>query len=286
MDEHVTRCRVLQRALFTAEEDVIEIEGLLADLDALLTSSEVRIDPGGTVRDVAPVPDLATPRAADGWTEGRQRAVDAVVEDVETILAEAAAVDSAIAEAVPAGDSRTNDLCGTESPEVGERWAELSQEERQAVLEQLIREHAEENDVEPLDIVFTDLGGGTRGQWQILDGRHVVSIDLDSMENPHILHTAAHEVRHARQWEATEDLDGGFWPAIGLADDPFEEHEDDGITREEAERWQEEFTDDSDLDHEEYLAQSIEEDARETGTENIEDMTVEEIDRLLEEAGR
>jgi hypothetical protein len=91
-------------------------------------------------------------------------------------------------------------------------------------------------------------------------------------------------MRHARQFEAIEDQDDWHFP---WQDDPFDMHEEDGISEEQAEEWDENFDDykstSSGDTYEEYFEQPVEADARQIGKEELEAMTEDELERLLEE---
>lgn len=181
------------------------------------------------------------------------------------------------------GQSRDADDYGDCPADVRDAWAEYSDEERQAILEQKIREDAEEMGIPAPDIVWDeDMDANSNGSWNQETG--TVTLNPDKLHDPMIMHTVAHEMRHALQHEAVEQMDDRSWWDWLWGDHP---EYPGGATPEEVEEWDENFDDykPSDEDYDEYFEQPVEEDAREAGSEWVEDMTPEELDRLLEESG-
>lgn len=165
-------------------------------------------------------------------------------------------------------------------PEVAERWAQLTDAERKAIIDQKIEELAKEYGVDVEDIIWDDTISGN-GSWS--EDEKAVRLNPDRLSDPDLLHTVAHEMRHARQYEAIEDNnDFQFW----WEDDPFDAHEEDGITEEQAEEWEENFDDykSPDKDFDAYYNQPVEADARKSGREYLDNLTAAELDRLLKES--
>lgn len=116
-----------------------------------------------------------------------------------------------------------------------------------------------------------------------------VYINPNILDDPMILHTVYHEMRHAAQHQAIDDADTFWW-----WEDPEYHH---GMTPEEVQEWEDNFDDYESAPSEEdwqedpeaaeeqydrYVEQPVEVDAREEGAEFVEGMTPEELERLLE----
>lgn len=175
---------------------------------------------------------------------------------------------------------------GEVDPEVAERWELMSQEDREAVARVIIEEELREYGIEGVPIDF-DLTG-SNGLWSVRGDAHEISINGGALDTPRLLHTLAHEARHAAQWEAVQDTESGFWdwlPGVDSTTDDYERlQEDHGFTREEIDSWREHFDAPED-ERDPYLDQSIEVDARNAGAEFSEELTMEDLDRYEELAG-
>lgn len=175
---------------------------------------------------------------------------------------------------------------GEVDPEVVERWESMSQEDREAVARAIIEEELERYGISDVPVDF-DLTDGN-GWWEVEDGAHTISINGDRLDTPRLLHTLAHEARHAAQWEAVQDTESGFWdwlPGVDSTADDYERLEEEhGFTREEIDSWREHFETPKE-ERGPYLDQSIEVDARNAGAEFSEELTMEDLDRYEELAG-
>ena len=221
---------------------------------------------------------------AEEWGNSRQFVAQELADDITDALAKAAGVDVILSDAIPTGTVQslddTREQRGTASPEVAERWAQLTDAERKAIIDQKIEELAKEYGVDVEDIIWDDTISGN-GSWS--EDEKAVRLNPDRLDDPDLLHTVAHEMRHARQYEAIEDNnDFQFW----WEDDPFDAHEEDGITEEQAEEWEENFDDykSPDQDFDAYYNQPVEADARKSGREYLDNLTAAELDRLLKES--
>lgn len=58
----------------------------------------------------------------------------------------------------------------------------------------------------PIDFDLTD----GNGLWSFGEDVHAISINGSVLDTPRLLHTLAHEARHAAQWEAEQDTEPGF----------------------------------------------------------------------------
>lgn len=282
MTTHIEGKRTLQGALYDAETQVTEIERLVTDVEGTARTQEFTIGSDGSVTDNATPPEFNSRWEAEEYGRSRSSQAQAIADDITAILAKAAAADATIASGIPAGHVDEIDERGTVSPEVAERWAELTDAERQAIIEEKIEELAEEYGIDDPAIIWGHLGS-TNGSWSENGGE--VNLNIDNLDDPDILHTVAHELRHARQHEAIRDNNDWQWP---WEDDPFDEHEEDGITEEQAEEWEDNFDNYQDpnspgVSFEDYYDQPVEEDARDAGREYVDGLTEDELDRLLEE---
>lgn len=177
-------------------------------------------------------------------------------------------------------------------PEVRQQWDSYDDEQKRMIVRQIIRERAEHYGVDMPSVRIDDSIDGN-GVWRELPGPLIdqVVINEDVLEDPMILHTVFHEMRHAGQWEAMRDAD----PFLPWQDPTY----DHGFTPEEVQEWKdnqsdyqpaptdEEWENDPEAAQEKYdryFDQPVEVDAREEGAEFVEGMTPEELDRLLDEA--
>ncbi|MGF9754266.1 hypothetical protein AAII07_03635 [Microvirga sp. 0TCS3.31] len=285
LDRHIDGKRRMQRALYDAETIVAELERLVTEVEGEARAKEFSISTDGTVSDVSDPPTFPNRYEADEWSRIRQQTAQALADDVSTILGRAAAADATIAGGVPPGHVPFVDDYGVADPEVAEQWATMTDDERRAVVEEMIEEQAAEAGIPTPTITWEP---ETWGPWgEARGGGSEIALNEGILDDPFILNTVAHEMRHARQFEAIDDQDAWRWP---WQDDPFDMHEEDGITEEQAEEWDENFDDYKSTSngdtYEEYFEQPVEVDARRTGKQELEDMTEEELERLLEEGQR
>ncbi len=285
MSSHIEGKRQVQRGLYRAEAQVIEVERLVTDVEATAKADEFTIGDDGSVTDTSTSPQFPNRWEAEEWSRIRQAKAQAIADDVTTILAKAAAADATIADRIPSGHVEEVDEYGTPDPGVSERWAELTDTERQAIIEEMIEELADESGLDNPNIIWDD-SMDANGQWE--DGEPgTVRLNPDILADPRILHTVPHEVRHGRQSEAIRDANDRQFP---WEDDPFDEHEDDGITEEQVKEWEENFdnyqsTGNPGVTYDDYFNQPVEADARDAGREYLDDdLTAAELDRLLEES--
>lgn len=176
---------------------------------------------------------------------------------------------------------------GEVDPEVAERWETMDPEDREAVARVIIEEQLERYGIEGVPIVFdlTDGNGLWTFSWE--DG-HTISINGGELENPRLLHTLAHEARHAAQWEAVQDTEPDGWDWLPFRDsteDDYERLEDEhGFTREEIDSWRDYWNTPND-ERPPYIDRHIEVDARNAGAEYSDEITMEDLERYEEEAG-
>lgn len=189
-----------------------------------------------------------------------------------------------------AGQSRDPDEYGDLPEGVRDAWATYSEEEKKDIIEQIIRERAEHYGIDMPSIDWDeDMSGNGRWNEGILWGSGTVTLNPGLLEDPMIMHTVYHEVRHAAQHEAIRDADTFWW-----WEDPEYNH---GMTPEEVAEWKENFDDyqsapkkeewDEDRaaaqeKYDAYFNQPVEVDARAEGAEFVEALTPEELERLHE----
>lgn len=298
MDAHIAGARKLVTAIFQAEGKVAAIHELVVDLEHDAQAQEFSIGADGTVTDTAGTKTFESPNAADAYSAQRVVQRDALVDRVESLLKTAYEVDSALEAARP--DDAFNDAGpkGVVDPQVARDWDAMSQDERRAVLEQMARELADEYDLDDFDVVIEDLedqdGDGKddeptldlHGFWSNDDMS--LHLDENELDDPDLINTMAHEVRHAAQNELVDDANPGLIDQAlidaGLKDDPF--HPPEGVTRDDVEDWKNNFDDykSAEDDFDAYYNQPVESDARDAGEAYLDDLTADELERHREEA--
>lgn len=299
MESHLEGGRRLQSAIFKAETAVTTIRELVTDVESDARGQEFEISSDGTVSDVSDPPTFVSVRAAEAYTERRTTLRDALVERVQTIVDKAYEVDSALVQARPDDAFNDDGPQGVVDPQVARQWESMSEDERRAVIEQMVEELADTYGLDDPNIVIEDLedqdgdgvddnpGTNSHGSWSEDD--QVLRLDINDLDDPHTINTVAHEVRHAAQHEQVRDANPGAFDRwlidAGLKDDPF--NPPPGVTREEVEDWEENFDNyiDADIDFEGYENQPVEADAREAGDAYVDGLTAEELERLRREAG-
>lgn len=184
----------------------------------------------------------------------------------------------------PPADDPLEGQLGEISPEVAAQWETYTDDERRAILEQMVLEQAEEYGIEPPPIVTfkntKDLAGEYYDPNLWNGGRGRVVIDDTNLADPDVLNTASHETRHAMQQQAVEDGTTSWWEDWRGVEPTY----DNGVTPEEVEAWHENQGDytEWDEDPQGYVDQPLEADAFEEERRRAEELTPEELDRLLE----
>ena len=284
LSSHITGKQQMQKALYAAEPQVEAIERLVQGILDRAKTNEFTVGDDGSVTSTATPPTFKSRYEAEEWGASRNTIAQELADDITDTLAKAAGVDVILTDGIPTGTVQslddTREQRGMASPEVAERWAQLTDAERKAIIDQKIEELAKEYGVDVEDIIWDDTISGN-GSWS--EDEKAVRLNPDKLDDPDLLHTVAHEMRHARQYEAIEDNnDFQFW----WEDDPFDAHEEDGITEDQAEEWEENFDDykSPDQDFDAYYNQPVEADARKSGREYLDNLTAAELDRLLKES--
>lgn len=176
---------------------------------------------------------------------------------------------------------------GTADPEVAERWRKMPKEDREKVAQTILDEQLARYGIDPVTIDFSLLDAN--GWWRFTtENGHTVEINGSILSNPDLLHTLAHEARHAGQWEAVQDTEPGpldWLPFVDSTEDDYERLEDEhGFTREEIDSWREHWDTPED-EQDPYYDRSVEVDARNAGAEFTDGITTEDLDRYEEAAG-
>lgn len=292
MQEHVDGLEPFEKVVFSAHARANALRHAVDDLDADARRDDFTIDSDGTVRDVSGPRTFETPRQADAYAESRRLLQEALLDRVEKLLELAYAIDSDLVRALPKdGFLPEGEVASVVDPEVERDWAELTDDERRAVLESLTEELAELYGVDDYELIFENLedqdGDGVDddpttnsfGSWT--NSRKELRLDTESLDDPHLLGTVAHELRHAAQYQAVDDLPNGFEQWLidrGLREDDFTPPPD--ATRAEVERWRH-FIENRD-EYPDYWTRPIEVDAREAGQGFLEDFTADDLERLVE----
>jgi len=285
LSRHIDGKRTMQRALYDAETLVTRIEQLVLDVEGDARAKDFSISHDGVVTDTGTPPTFENRYDAEEWSRGRQQTAQGIADDISTILGRAAAVDATLAGGIPPGHVPFVDDYGVADPAVAEQWASMTDDERRAAIEEMIEEQAAEAGIPTPSITWEPETWGPWGECR--GGGSEISLNEGILDDPQMINVVAHEMRHARQYEAIDDEGALRFP---WQDDPFDMHEDDGISEEQAEDWDDNFDDyqstSSGDTYEEYFEQPVEVDARRTGKDTLENMTEEELERLLEEGER
>lgn len=285
VESHVEGKRTVQRALYEAETDVTEIERMVADIESAATAQQFALGDDGSVTDVSDPPTFESVLDALEWTTRRSSQARALADEITVVLGKAAAVDALLAGSIPRGHVDHVDDYGVASPEVAEAWATMTDAERRAFIEQYVEEYADRIGIDTPEIVYEPESWGPWGQAR--DNGGTIALNEGILDDPFIINTVAHEMRHAHQYEAIDDQDDFRFP---WQEDPFDMHEDQGISEDDADTWEENFDDYQSTDngdtYEEYFDQPVEVDARAEGKDALEDMTADEVERLTEEGRR
>lgn len=175
---------------------------------------------------------------------------------------------------------------GEVDPAVAARWETMRPEDREAVAREIIESELARYGIEDVPIDFDLTDGNGLWSYNSEDG-HSISINGDQLHTPRLLHTLAHEARHAAQWEATQATDGDstFWDWLPGTQSDYERLENEhGFTREEVDSWREHWNTPKE-DRAPYLDQSVEVDARNAGAEYSDELTLEDLHGYMDDAG-
>ncbi|GAB3198544.1 hypothetical protein GCM10027062_12960 [Nocardioides hungaricus] len=299
MDAHVEGARAYVTAIFNAEGTVSAIETLVQEIDGDAAAQQFSVGADGTVTDTAGRREFESQRAADAYTAQRTAARDALVDRVTSVLETADEVDSALEDARPDDAFADGGPQGVADPRVARDWAAMSTDERRAVLEDMAEDLADEYGLDDFTVNIEDLedqdGDGVdddpsldlHGYWSESD--RGLYLDSNELDDPSLINTMAHEVRHAAQNELARDADPGWLDQrlidLGVKDDPWDPPA--GVTREEAREWGDNFDDYqvAEDDFDAYYNQPVEVDARDSGEEYLDDLDAGDLAEHRREAG-
>lgn len=183
---------------------------------------------------------------------------------------------------------------GIVDSDIREMWDDLDEDERKAVLEQMAREWAEANGVDPdsLTIYWNDpddpddyridgVGLARRDGTIILNAERY-------LDDPVLLHTAVHEVQHVVQFRAVEEYEAMSQAerdaiVAGSAGDPFAAY---GADIRQVAEWKDNWdTGYINAPWSDYHSQPVEVDARNSGRNDGAGMSAEDFEALLERSG-
>lgn len=177
-----------------------------------------------------------------------------------------------------------DEVYGDLDPEVADAWGEMSDDERDAVLDAIIAEQAAKYGIDPPDITYdSSMADNEFGSWN--DGSQTLTLNPTLLDDPRMaINTIVHEMRHAGQHEMIRDANPSWWDSLWGADPEYHE----GTSPETVEAWQENFDDYQSTDNgdtfREYWDQPVEVDAREAGRDYVDDMGAEDLQQLREAA--
>ena len=288
MEKHVEGLTSFERVVYGQIATVTSIEKAVQDVDTDAAGQQFSIDSSGTVTDVAPTQTFDNTFERNEHQDARRGQLAALVTRMTAALDDAYAVDSAIIGARPRGSFSDDGPDYVVDPEVGREWATMSDDERRAVIEHIAEEQAREAGIDDFEVRIEDLededGDGvdddpdtdSRGSWS--EGDRVLRIDEGNLDDPTIIGTVAHEVRHAQQHKAVDDLPWWWWEDY---------HGPPGVSQDEVESWKDNFDDyqtSQDDGFDAYHDQPVEADARETGGGYLDDLDKDDLERIREEA--
>jgi len=200
-------------------------------------------------------------------------------------------------------DAAEDEERGKLDPAVKEEWSRLSDEDRMKVLQAIVDEEFAKDGMKAPKISFkTDAemtqesGPGTRGLWHEgaffgLDSE--LSINKEKLDDSQILHTIAHEARHAEQHQLIKDTNGRIWDyAAGDERDKEMRRRESvlknhNVTDEEVRAWEHNFKNyiPATENEQAYKDQPVERDARAAGRYFVNSLTPEDFENYKRKAG-
>lgn len=291
VDRHLEEVTDFERAVFSQQPVVQRIVDEVADIDTTASEQEFAIDADDTVTDVADPPTFESARIAERYGEERVRLRDALVRRIEDVLDDAFAVDSALVDARPDSAWGGEEPEAVLDPQVERAWSQMSEDERREAVLAMVEEIARERGIDDVEVRIEDLedknGDGrdddpdtnSYGSWNEDD--HVLRIDLNDLDDPGVvIDTVAHEMRHAEQHDAVDDLNAPLFGQDEDIDLP------PGADLDDVRDWDENFDGDNYIrpedDFEGYQDQPVERDAREAGSDYLDDYDLDDLERHQE----
>jgi hypothetical protein len=189
------------------------------------------------------------------------------------------------------GQSRAAADYGELQDGMTDKWESYTTEEREAIFREIVRREAEKYGIEPTpSIIWVDDPNFTSNGVSIDngDGTYSIKINAGNMDDPMMLHTIYHEMRHAGQSEMRHNQPSAIERAIDAA--TGQDSYPDGVTHEQVQEWEENSLPGNYVDPKEdfdgYFDQPVERDARAEGSEGVEGLSPDEADELLETGQR
>lgn len=152
---------------------------------------------------------------------------------------------------------------GRVDSQISETWENLSPGEREAILQQMMKEYAEAHglDWDPDKVTFKEINALGLAY---SDGR--IELNSKNLNDPTLMHTAVHEVQHQVQNQAVADFEDYSWKEIQefreSGENPFDKYD---LTLDEVEAMSNQEYVSHDEDEEGYWGQPVEADARRVG---------------------
>lgn len=292
VDAQIDAITDFERVVFAQAAVVTRISQDVAGIDTSASEQQFTIARDGTVTDVAPPQEFTSIRAAENYSEGRVALRDGLVDRIEKVLADALAVDSALVDARPAQVYNTGDGDTLVDPEVAAAWEQMTPAEQEAAARAMAEDLAQELGIEDFEVRIEDLedkdgdghdddpGTNSFGSWN--EGERVLRLDVNDLGDPAVvINTIAHELRHADQHQAVDDLNAPW----------FGQDEDialpPGSDLDDVRDWDENFDDyissgddrdgDGD-DFNDYYDQPVETDARDFGESYLDDYDLDDLE--------
>lgn len=210
----------------------------------------------------------------------------------------------------PASRVSPKDTGGGSNPALSEefrnQWDQLSDEDKKAVAEEMVKEYLARYGMDAEDVRFVELDPNHLGTWYESWGPYNggdgffdiewksrgMDINQDLLNDPdRLFDTLAHEARHAVQHEMIDETNPAWWDNPLFRDDTSDDYarieEEYGITHEEIDAWRENFDDYKrpEDDFQAYEDQPVEVDAREAGREEVDQLDTEDLERYKDKAG-
>lgn len=292
VDSQLEAITAFEREVFAQAAVVARIREDVTAIDTSASEQQFSISRDGTVSDVAPPREFDSIRAAENYSEGRVALRDGLVDRIERVIDDALVVDSALVSARPAQIYNTGEGNTLVDPHVAAEWERMTPEEREEAARNLAEDLAQQLGISDFEVRIEDLedkdGNGTDddpgtnsyGSWN--QGDRILRLDVNDLDDPAVvIDTIAHELRHADQHQAVDDLNAPW----------FGEDEDialpPGSSLDDVRDWEENFDDyissgddrdgDGD-DFNDYYDQPVETDARDYGEGYLDDYRVDDLD--------
>lgn len=204
---------------------------------------------------------------------------------------------------------------GIVDPKVASAWAKMSDEERRKVAQEMVNQELARYGLPPMEINWKEMDSNGYHRPGFLGFGEEIALNPNKLSDPDMLHTIAHEVRHAAQHKAVEHTEWDPWDwetdteyremeenygmtreeidawrdnsgIFGYKSPPSEAPKDpgEGASPEERARYEQEYAE-YERKYMEYFNQPTEQDARKSGKEFSEGMTMDKLRSYQRDAG-